>query len=102
MSLVITEKRDGYAIITLNRPDEMNALSRALRGDIIAAFEDCQADENIRVLILTGNGRAFCAGMDLKELGSSDFDDSADEVGNEMQVAVAALRSVILSFVITL
>ncbi len=88
MSLVITEKRDGYAIVTLNRPDEMNALSKQLRADVISAFNDCEADDNIRVIVLTGNGRAFCAGFDLKEMASSDQDNTADEVGNDMARAV--------------
>lgn len=41
MTLAILEKRDRYAIVTLNRPDEMNALSRALRADVITAFQEC-------------------------------------------------------------
>ena len=96
MSLALLEKRDGYAIVTLNRPDEMNALSKQLRADIITAFADCQADENIRVIILTGNGRAFCAGFDLKEMASSDQDNTAEEVGNDMAKAVDGFDGVII------
>ena len=48
MNKVIVEKHDGYAVVSLNRPDSMNALSRELRDDFIAALEDCQADEAIR------------------------------------------------------
>ncbi len=96
MSLVLIEKCDGYAIVTLNRPDEMNALSRQLRAEVIAAFEDCQADENIRVLVLTGNGRAFCAGFDLKEMASTGLDNAADEVGNDMARAVEAFNGPII------
>ena len=72
MNKVLLDKREGFAIATLNRPDEMNALSRELRDDFVAALNDCIDDDAIRVLILTGNGRAFCAGFDLKELGQSD------------------------------
>lgn len=68
MNKVLLEKHDGYAVVTLNRPGEMNALSRELRADFVAAFEECVRDEGVRVVILTGNGRAFCAGFDLKEL----------------------------------
>lgn len=96
MSLVITEKHDGYAIVTLNRPDEMNALSRQLRADIIAAFQECQDDDNIRVLILTGNGRAFCAGFDLKEMASTDMGNAAEEVGNDMAKAIDGFDGVII------
>ena len=71
MSLVRVEQSDGIAIVTLNRPDALNALSRALRAEIAAAFEDIRADGRTRVAILTGAGRAFSAGIDLKELGSA-------------------------------
>ena len=79
MDKVLLDKRDGYAIVTLNRPDEMNALSRELRTDFVAAFDDCSADEAIRVVILTGNGRAFCAGFDLKELAGSSEQDASQK-----------------------
>lgn len=82
MSTVLLEKHDGFAIVTLNRPDAMNALSRELRRDFVAAFAACTEDAEIRVLILTGAGKAFCAGFDLKELGSMDADNTADEADN--------------------
>lgn len=66
------EKEEGIATLTLNRPQAMNALSRELRGAIATAFGDLQVDGAIRVAILTGEGRAFCAGLDLKELGAED------------------------------
>ena len=73
MTLVLTERRDGVALVTMNRPDAMNALSAALRDELAATIEELEADANIRVLILTGAGtRAFTAGLDLKELGQSD------------------------------
>lgn len=99
MSLVILEKHDGYAIVTLNRPDEMNALSRDLRGEFVSVFEDCTADENIRVIILTGNGRAFCAGFDLKELGSDNSDSAAQEVNNALAYAMDAFDGPIIGAV---
>jgi enoyl-CoA hydratase len=57
------------ALITLNRPQAMNALSRELRTAIADTFEKLEADPAVRVVILTGAGKAFCAGLDLKELG---------------------------------
>ena len=96
MSLLITEKHEGYAILTLNRPDAMNALSRALRDAIVAAFEDCQADPEIRVVIITGKGRAFCAGMDLKEMGSSSELNASEEVGNTVVRAMAGFEGPII------
>ena len=96
MSLVLLEKRQGYAIVTLNRPGEMNALSRALRADIIAVFDECQRDDDIRVVILTGSGRAFCAGFDLKEMAATDKDNAADEIGNDMARAIDNFDGVII------
>jgi len=63
------ERRDGVATLTLNRPDAMNALSRALRSALRDAFTALATDDDVRVIVLTGAGRAFCAGLDLKELG---------------------------------
>ena len=62
---------NGIAWITLNRPDKRNALSRALIASLHDAFTNATNDDTIRVIILTGNGSAFCAGMDLEELHST-------------------------------
>ncbi|MEP2829889.1 enoyl-CoA hydratase [Parvibaculum sp.] len=67
--VILVEKSGAIATVTLNRPNAMNALSRDLRTAIAETFEQLEADENIRVAILTGAGKAFCAGLDLKELG---------------------------------
>ena len=71
MSLV-TITRDGpVAIVTLNRPEAMNALSKALRAELAAAMRAVEADDSVRAIVLTGAGeRAFTAGLDLKELGA--------------------------------
>lgn len=70
--LLIERAPEGYAVIIMNRPEAMNALSRQLRSELARAIHDLEADPSIRVLILTGAGRAFTAGLDLKELGASD------------------------------
>lgn len=70
-ALVLTEIHpSGYALLTLNRPASLNALSRALMAQLAAAVRQLETDPAVRVLILTGAGKAFCAGLDLKELGS--------------------------------
>ena len=69
--ILLVEKRDGIATLTLNRPKALNALSRALVAEITRAFAELQADTSVDVAILTGAGRAFCAGVDLKELSSA-------------------------------
>lgn len=71
MTLVTTQIDDGIAIVTLNRPEAVNALSRALRAELAAAMRAVDADDAVRCVILTGAGeRAFTAGLDLKELGT--------------------------------
>jgi len=69
-SVLLVEKSDAVAQVTLNRPAAMNALSRELRQAVTQAFRDLAQDAEVRVVILTGAGRAFCAGLDLVELGS--------------------------------
>jgi len=58
----------GYALLMLNRPEKLNALSIELRAALVAALAELRRDPAVRVLILTGAGRAFCAGLDLNEL----------------------------------
>ncbi len=63
---VLTERRGRVMIITLNRPDAMNAINGALSQGLLAAVRELDADADLTAGVLTGNGRAFCAGMDLK------------------------------------
>jgi enoyl-CoA hydratase len=78
MDKVLLQKHEGFAVVTLNRPEAMNALSRELRADFVDAFRQICEDPSIRVAIVTGNGRAFCAGFDLAELGNSQADPSQE------------------------
>lgn len=64
--LVLTEDRDMVRVITLNRPDAMNSFNQALSEALAAAMDDLDADDSVRVGVLTGAGRGFSAGMDLK------------------------------------
>ena len=68
--VLLIEKRDQIATFTLNRPQALNALSRELRAALVAAFRGLRDDSEVGVVILTGTGRAFTAGLDLKELGA--------------------------------
>jgi len=70
--LVIVERPSAAcALVTLNRPRAKNALSMALRRELVRVFDALRDDAGLRVVVLTGAGDAFCAGLDLKELGSS-------------------------------
>lgn len=71
MALVLVTHEQGVATVTLNRPEAMNALSKALRAEFCAAMAALAKDRSVRAIIVTGSGeRAFTAGLDLKELGS--------------------------------
>lgn len=64
---------DGVATVTLNRPDKLNAFTAQMRDELIAAFDLTDADDAVRAVVVTGAGRAFCAGADLGE-GGNTFD----------------------------
>ncbi len=69
--LVLYEQLECAAIVTINRPDKRNALSREVIAQLTATFQRASVDPLVRCIILTGAGSAFCAGMDLDELRSS-------------------------------
>src|SRR5919202_2836415 len=64
---ILYEVRERVAYITLNRPDQLNALSFQMRAELSEAFDACAADDGVRVVVLGGAGRAFCAGVDLRD-----------------------------------
>ncbi len=72
-SVILLERDSPVAIVTLNRPKALNALNRALRAEVVRVFNDLAQDETVRAVILTGAGRAFTAGVDLKEAGKTGF-----------------------------
>ena len=63
---ILMEKRDGAAVITLNRPEKLNAINPEMRSEFSDALGDLEVDDEIRVVIVTGAGRAFCAGADIE------------------------------------
>ena len=84
---IIVGRAGPIATITLNRADAMNALTPEMLGEVDAALSDIAADPNINVLIMTGAGRAFCAGVDLKALQARGVDLSRGNVGDELNNA---------------
>ena len=85
-NLIQREDRGSVTILTLNRPDQRNALSRALVAELRDALERVSVDERVRVVVLTGAGSTFCSGMDLKEAASA-----ADAAESE-QTTIAILE----------
>lgn len=69
---------DHVATISFNRPERMNALTQVMERELYAAMHEADADEAVRVIILTGEGRAFCAGMDMTELAGLPAEDIYD------------------------
>ena len=67
MADVLVDKRAGYRVITLNRPERLNAFNDAMHVALKAAIADAEADETCRALMITGAGRGFCAGQDLND-----------------------------------
>ena len=78
--VLLVEKTGEIAVVTLNRPTAMNALSRELRSAIAKTVDELEADPGVRVMILTGSGKAFCAGLDLKELGQKGLSNPNDTI----------------------
>ena len=70
---ILTEVTNRVLTITLHRPDKLNAFTRRMRDELIEAFGRADNDDEVRVVIVTGAGRAFCAGADLSA-GSATFD----------------------------
>ena len=68
----LLERRGATALLTLNRPEALNAVNSALSAAVGAALEEVATDPNIRAVVLTGAGRAFCAGADLKALAAGE------------------------------
>src|SRR5436190_107427 len=71
MPAVLYDRFESVAVITLNRPEALNSLNEELSTDLYAAWEQFMADDEALVAVLTGAGRAFCAGMDMKAAAES-------------------------------
>jgi 2-(1,2-epoxy-1,2-dihydrophenyl)acetyl-CoA isomerase len=84
---ILVEQRDGYRIITLNRPERLNALDRPTHEVLMAALVAAEADPSCRALVLTGAGRGFCAGADLSGRGSGvgESKESGRDSGNSIE-----------------
>ena len=98
MSLVLLEKpEDHIALLRMNRPDAMNALSTAVREELSAHFEALSVDDDVRVIIITGNEKVFIAGADLKEMSDRGTIDWSLFDARRMNRAIAACPKPIIS-----
>lgn len=92
MPQVLFENHGPVAIVTLNRPERLNAISETLLDDLHAALLEAQLDEAIKAIVLAGAGRAFCAGADLKE-----FSDTARDTSNYAEKIQQVTRDIMFS-----
>ncbi len=96
--LVLVERDGGITLVTLNRPEALNALSAALRNRLAEVFAELAADTSTEVIILTGAGRAFTVGLDLKELGG-EVDAVGSITSQDLAEAMGALRQPVIGAV---
>jgi enoyl-CoA hydratase len=92
-TLLVDQPEEGVTRITLNRPDKLNAMNAALVGDLHEALTGIAADRSCRVVLLTGSGRGFCAGLDLGGYGPAPRSEGLGrvEAGFATQTHIAAL-----------
>tara|TARA_B100000676_G_C18054581_1_gene833542 strand:+ start:769 stop:1551 length:783 start_codon:yes stop_codon:yes gene_type:complete len=97
-ALVVVERSDAVVQVTLNRPHALNALSVALKRELAETFTRLQQDESVDAIVLTGAGRAFCVGLDLKELGGETSDKSPLDMDDvDVAGALAGVRVPIIA-----
>ena len=76
---VRVDVNDGIAVVTLSRPQKLNAFTTQMARELVAAFDATDADDGVRVVVLTGAGRGFCAGADMSVRGTATFDANNSE-----------------------
>jgi 2-(1,2-epoxy-1,2-dihydrophenyl)acetyl-CoA isomerase len=92
LTSVIYEKRGSVAYITLNRPDVFNAFDETQSYDLQAALKEASKDAEVRVLVLTGAGKAFCSGQDLKAIAGSKNRSLSDSLYKRYNPIIKAMR----------
>ena len=88
---LLYDVEDGIATLTLNRPDRMNAFTGQMMADMIVAFDATDADDAVKAVIVTGAGRAFCAGADLAA-GGATFDHTASTDPRRLEARVGGVQ----------
>ena len=101
---ILVEKRAGYRVITLNRPDKLNAFNDAMHEALRAAIADAEADDDCRCLMITGAGKAFCAGQDLNDRLPKDgkpvvLGETLEKYYNPLVLMLRALRMPVVAAV---
>lgn len=96
-----TELQDGIMTLTLNRPDYMNAYTEKMSEELLHFYKNVNGNDDVRVIIVTGSGRAFCAGMDLSEGGSTFSSEQSSEdyrdLGGQVSLQVYEVNKPIIA-----
>src|SRR3954451_16178111 len=95
--MVLFDTRDGVATITLSRPERLNAITDEVVEELLEILRGLVTDTSVRVVILTGAGRAFCSGMDIHDLGPETAEGRVQRIYRGLQRAgevVLALREI--------
>jgi 2-(1,2-epoxy-1,2-dihydrophenyl)acetyl-CoA isomerase len=92
MPAMTTDTTNGILTITLDRPDALNAFDRAMKEELLAALKAADRDREVRVVVITGAGRAFCAGQDLKERQEPGATDLGTELRARYNPLILAMR----------
>ena len=87
-------KNNGVAVIKFNRPDKFNSFNKSLAMKVQGALDDCANDDQVRVIILTGEGKAFCAGQDLAEATDPNGPPLKNIVGEHYNPIIKRLRKI--------
>ena len=98
--VLLLERTGGFATLTLNRPAQYNALSAALLSALISALGEVAKDESVRVVVLAGAGKAFCAGHDLKEIqerADPAFTQEVFELARRLMIALTELPQPVIA-----
>lgn len=103
MSTILLSKQNGVAVLKFNRPKVFHSFNAEMRQALLNALDDCAADPSVRCVILTGEGRAFCAGQDLAEISDAatapSFESILDEGFNLIALKIRQLQKPVVAAV---
>ncbi len=92
---LLLEKKEGIAVLTLNRPERMNALNPKMAGELVQALQEVNQDDEVRVLVVTGAGKAFCTGADV---GGMSPEERRPKGAEEIRRGFRNIQAIILGF----
>lgn len=94
---VLLEVRDGVGIVTLNRPERLNALTLEMESRYIDVLTQLDDDPQVRAIVVTGAGRGFCAGLDMEVLATIGSSEALDDASTQVRISPAAIRKPLIA-----